>query len=29
VLQRNSRTLATELEIKANRQIEVGVEVAV
>jgi K+ transporter len=29
VLQRNSRTLATELEIKANRQIELGVEVAV
>ena len=29
VLQRNSRTLAAELEIKANRQIELGVEVAV
>jgi KUP system potassium uptake protein len=29
VLQRNSRTLAAELDINANRQIEVGVEVAV
>ncbi len=29
VMQRNARTLASQLEIKANRQIEVGVEVAV
>jgi K+ transporter len=28
-LQRNSRTLATELEIPANRRIELGVEAAV
>jgi KUP system potassium uptake protein len=29
LMHRNARTLATQLEIKANRQIELGVEVAV
>jgi len=29
IMQRLSRTLATDLEIKANRRIALGVEVAV